>query len=53
MKKLDSQTLLKVYNEYRKKYKLLLPDEIKNIRKTYGLSQRSFAKLLNWGAKTI
>ncbi len=50
---LDSQTLLKVYNEYRKKYKLLLPDEIKNIRKTYGLSQRSFAKLLNWGAKTI
>lgn len=50
---LDSQTLLKVYNEYRKKYKLLLPDEIKNIRETYGLSQRSFAKLLNWGAKTI
>lgn len=26
---LDSQTLLKAYNEYRKKHKLLLPDEIK------------------------
>ena len=26
---LDSQTLLKEYNEYRKKHKLLLPDEIK------------------------
>ncbi len=50
---LDSQTLLKVYNEYRKKHKLLLSDEIKNIRETYGLSQRSFAKLLNWGEKTI
>ena len=36
-----------------KKHKLLLPDEIKNIRETYGLSQRSFAKLLNWGEKTI
>lgn len=50
---LDSQTLLKAYNEYRKKHKLLLSDEIKNIRETYGLSQRSFAKLLNWGEKTI
>lgn len=50
---LDNKTLLKVYNEYRKKHKLLLPDEIKNIRETYGLSQTSFSKLLNWKDKTI
>ena len=50
---LDSATLVNAYNEYRRKHKLLLPDEIKKIREQYGLSQRSFAKLLNWGDKTI
>ena len=50
---LDSATLFNAYNEYRRKHKLLLPDEIKKIREQYGLSQRSFAKLLNWGDKTI
>ena len=49
----DSQTLINAYNAYRMKHKLLLPDEIKTIREQYGLSQRSFAKLLNWGDKTI
>ena len=28
-------------------------EEIRAIREQYGLSQRSFAKLLNWGDKTI
>lgn len=50
---LDSVTLINAYNEYRRKHKLLLPEEIKKIREQYGLSQRSFAKLLNWGDKTI
>lgn len=50
---LDNGTLVKVYNEYRRKHKLLLPDEIKQIREQYGMSQRGFAKLLNWGDKTI
>ncbi len=50
---LDQTTLLKAYNEYRRRHKLLFPDEIKKIREQYGLSQRSFAKLLNWGDKTI
>ena len=31
----------------------MLPKEIKKIREQYGLSQRAFAKLLNWGDKTI
>ena len=46
---LDSATLINAYNEYRRKHKLLLPEEIRKIREQYGLSQRSFAKLLNWG----
>ncbi len=50
---LDAQTLSNVYNFYRKKHNLLFPEEIKSIREQYGLSQRSFAKLLNWGDKTI
>lgn len=50
---LDNATLIKAYNEYRRKHKLLFPEEIKKIREQYGLSQRSFAKLLNWGDKTI
>lgn len=49
----DSATLLHAYNEYRRKHKLLFPEEIQKIRKMYGLSQRSFAKLLNWGDKTV
>ena len=50
---LDNATLIRAYNEYRRRHKLLLPEEIKKIREQYGLSQRKFAKLLNWGDKTI
>ena len=50
---LDNATLIRVYNEYRRRHRLLLPEEIKKIREQYGLSQRSFGKLLNWGDKTI
>ena len=51
--KLDNDTLVAVYDKYRSKHKLLTPDQIKQIREQYGLSQRGFAKLLNWGDKTI
>lgn len=50
---MDNATLTEAYNLYRRKHKLLMPAEIKQIREQYGLSQRSFAKLLNWGDKTI
>ncbi len=50
---LDEATLLRAYNIYRRRHKLLLPEEIRRIREQYGLSQRSFSKLLNWGDKTI
>lgn len=50
---LDNATLCKAYQEYRRRHKLLFPDEIQKIREQYGCSQRRFAKLLNWGDKTI
>lgn len=50
---LDNKTLLDAYNEYRRRHKLLFPEEIKGIREQYGLSQRGFAKLLDWGDKTV
>ena len=50
---LDAETLNKFYNEYRQLENLLLPEEIKAIRKKYGLSQTSFAKFLGFGEKTI
>lgn len=50
---LDHATLLQAYAVYRQRHKLLMPEEIQEIRQQYGLSQRSFAKLLNWGDKTI
>lgn len=51
--KLDNETLIAAYNEYRRRHKLLFAEDIKKIREQYELSQRSFAKLLNWGDKTI
>ena len=50
---LDSVTLIDAYNEYRRRHKLLFPEEIKKIREQYGLSQSGFAKLLNWEVRTI
>jgi putative zinc finger/helix-turn-helix YgiT family protein len=41
------------YNEYRKRKGLLFPDQIAEVRKKYGLSQRQTAKLLGWSHATI
>ncbi len=50
---LEDQNLDLYFTEYRKIKKLLQPDEIKEIRQKYGLSQTSFARLLGFGDKTI
>ncbi|KXS45495.1 MAG: putative Xre family transcriptional regulator [Candidatus Frackibacter sp. T328-2] len=47
------KSLLKAFNEYRKKHNLLFPDEIKEIREIYGLNQRAFSRVLGWGEITI
>lgn len=50
---LDSSNLILAQDKYRKNHKLLTAKQIIEIREQYGLSQRSFAKLLDWGDKTI
>lgn len=50
---LDNATLINVFNEYRRKYNLLFPEEIKKIRKQYNLSQEEFAKMLKLNTKDI
>lgn len=52
-KDLDSKTLQMFYSEYRRLEGLLQPEEIKNIRLKYHLSQASLAKMLGFGEKTI
>lgn len=52
-KKLDSVNLQKVYATYRAKHGLLSPDEIREIRERYGLSQRGMSRFLGWGEITL
>lgn len=41
------------YDRYRTLKRLLFPDEIKEIREKYGLSQRAFSRVLGFGESTI
>ena len=49
----DEAKIQNVYREYRKRRKLLQPEEIKEIREKYKLSQDSFSLFLGFGKKTI
>lgn len=46
------EVLKSAYDAYRKKHGLLSSDEIRQIRKSYGLSHRALASLLGWGLVT-
>lgn len=50
---IDEKNLQLAYNKYRKRHKLLLPKEIREIREKYGLSQRALGRLLGWGEITV
>lgn len=41
------------YESYRRIHAVPSPEDIRAIRARYGLSQRSLARLLNWGAITV
>lgn len=49
----ENENYVKAYNEYRKRKKLLLPDEIISLREQYGLSQRQLARILGWSHVTL
>ena len=55
---LETEEMIKLNNlsmkdAYRKKVGLLTSYEIKNIREKYGLSQKDFSDILDWGKATI
>ena len=50
---LEERNFKAAYDTYRRRHKLLLPEEIRSVRETYGLSQRTFSKFLGWGEITI
>jgi len=47
--KLTGVNLNQVYNQYRQKYNIPFPEEIKNIREKYNLSARKMAEILGFG----
>lgn len=46
---IEEENIQKVYREYRKVHGLLQPEEIKEIREKYGISQRALSRILGWG----
>lgn len=50
---LEQENDIKLYSEYRKLKNLLFPEEIKEIREKFGVTQVEFAQILGLGDKTI
>ncbi len=51
--KQDQQIVTAAYDEYRRRHNLLHPEQIKEIRRMYRLSQKSFAALLGMSEATV
>ncbi len=49
----DDDPLDRAYREYRRRHGMVQPEEIRNLRKRYGLTQHEMAKLLGWGLATL
>ena len=49
----DHDPLVTVYKEYRRRYDMLQPDDIKQWRKRYGLTQKELSQILGWGGATL
>ncbi|MBU1054364.1 MAG: DUF4065 domain-containing protein [Proteobacteria bacterium] len=45
--------LEKAYREYRNRHKMVHPEEIRNLRKHYGLTQRELSRIIGWGGATL
>ncbi len=49
----EEENIQKAYRAYRQSHDLLQPEEIREIRERYGISQRAFSRLLGWGEITL
>jgi len=45
--------LEKAYREYRRKHGMIQPEEIREMRKLYGLTQKELSNLIGWGGATL
>lgn len=48
-----SDSLALAYREYRKRHDMLQPEQIREWRKKYGLTQKELGQLLGWGGVTL
>jgi putative zinc finger/helix-turn-helix YgiT family protein len=51
--KSEQDPLELVYREYRRRHGMLQPEEIKDFRKKYGLTQNELSLILGWGGATL
>jgi putative zinc finger/helix-turn-helix YgiT family protein len=49
----DYDSLEEAYREYRKRHGLMQPEEIRNLRKRYNLTQSEMSRILGWGGATL
>lgn len=51
--KIEADPFEKAYKEYRHRHGMLQPEDIKNFRKKYGLTQTELGQILGWGGATL
>jgi len=51
--KMDNVNLMQIYNQYRIKYGIPFPDEIKGTRQRYGFSASKMSRILGFGENTF
>jgi putative zinc finger/helix-turn-helix YgiT family protein len=49
----DEDPLDKAYREYRRRHGMMQPEEIREFRKKFGLTQNEMNRLLGWGGATL
>jgi putative zinc finger/helix-turn-helix YgiT family protein len=51
--KMESDPYDKAYREYRRRFGMLQPEDIRDFRKKYGLTQTELSQILGWGGATL
>lgn len=49
----DEDPLDKAYREYRRRHGMMQPEEVRDFRKRFGLTQNEMSRLLGWGGATL